>query len=242
MRKLITLMLVLAGLTGGSLIPADIVAAEPGAVKLSPKVQAYLDLRRSEFDLIPKERRQELQKIAAYVSHQQAAGQPARLTFICTHNSRRSHLSQIWAKVAASDQQVGNVETYSGGTEATAFNPRAIAAIQRAGLTVVKTTDGMNPRYTVRFSDADKGLNCFSKVYNDAPNPTTDFCAVLTCSQADQSCPIVKGSALRMAIPYEDPKVADDTPEEAARYDERSAQISREMLYLFSRVGESTQQ
>ncbi len=236
MRLLRKLMLVLPALTCGFLVPTDNVAAESRPA-ISPKVQAYLDQRRGEFDQIPAERQQQLQKIAAYVNRQKAAGQPARLTFICTHNSRRSHLSQIWAMVAAMEQGVAGVETFSGGTEATAFNPRAIAAIQRAGLIVEKTTEGKNPHYTVRCDNLGKGVTCFSKVYSDAPNPTKDFCAVMTCLQADESCPLVQGSALRIAIPYEDPKVADDTPEEAARYDERCAQISREMLYLFSRVG-----
>lgn len=236
MRLLRKLVLVLSGLSSGFLVPTDNVAAESKSA-ISPKVQAYLDQRRGEFDRIPAERQQQLQKIAAYVSRQKAAGQPARLIFICTHNSRRSHLSQIWAMVAAMEQRVAGIETFSGGTEATAFNPRAIAAIQRAGLTVEKMTEGKNPHYTVRCGDQGKGVTCFSKVYSKAPNPTTDFCAVMTCSQADQSCPLVQGSVLRIAIPYEDPKVADDTPEESARYDERCAQISREMLYLFSRVG-----
>jgi arsenate reductase (thioredoxin) len=61
----------------------------------------------------------------------------------------------------------------------------------------------------------------------------------MTCDEADQDCPFVKGAALRISLPYEDPKVADGTPEEAARYDARSRQIATEMLYLFSKVAAS---
>jgi hypothetical protein len=58
----------------------------------------------------------------------------------------------------------------------------------------------------------------------------------MTCSEADKNCPVVRGAAVRVALPYEDPKVADGTPAEAARYDERSRQIATEMFYLFSEV------
>jgi arsenate reductase len=86
----------------------------------------------------------------------------------------------------------------------------------------------------VRFDETDDPLICFSKVYNAPPNPQAGFCAVMTCSQADKSCPLVQGSSLRVAIPYEDPKVADDTQKETAEYDKRCQQICREMLFVFS--------
>lgn len=202
-----------------------------------PPLQSYVARRTAEFDQIPSERKEQLGTLAAYVSERVAAGKPVRLTFICTHNSRRSHLSQIWAATAAAHYGVPRVETFSGGTEATAFNPRAVAAVQRAGFRVEKADDGTNPRYGVKFATSVEPMICFSKVYSMAPNPQQEFCAVMTCSQADENCPLVNGCDLRMAIPYVDPKVADGTPEEADRYDERCRQIAREMLYLFSRVG-----
>jgi arsenate reductase len=155
------------------------------------------------------------------------------LTFVCTHNSRRSHLSQIWAQVAADYYGVSGLETYSGGTEATAFNPRAVAALQRCGLKIVVDDPSLaNPRYLVSTSDSSRTQVCFSKVYNESPNPTQGYCAVMTCSQADEACPVVMGCDLRMPIRYDDPKVADDTEFEAQRYDERAAQICTEMLYM----------
>jgi len=215
------------------------IAAEPtvGKTEIYPQLRVYLEARTAEFDQIPIERKNDLKKIALFVKSRTKAKQPTRLTFICTHNSRRSHISQIWAAAAASYYDIGGVETFSGGTEATAFNPRAIAAIKRAGLKVEKSVDGKNSRYEVRFTDTNNPLICYSKIYNEAPNPKEDFCAVMTCSQADKSCPIIDGSLLRVAIPYEDPKASDDKPEEEKTYDERSRQICREMLYLFSEAG-----
>lgn len=201
-------------------------------------VQSYLEQRAGEFDQIPPERQAELKKLANYVKDRTMAGKPTRLTFICTHNSRRSHLSQIWASAAADFYHIPAVESFSGGTEATAFNPRAIAAIERAGLLVEKTEVGKNPRYAVRYCATTTPLICFSKLYKDAPNPKDDFCAVMTCSQADRNCPRVEGSSLRVAVPFEDPKIADGTAEEAATYDERCRQICREMLFVFAQVRE----
>jgi len=203
-----------------------------------PTVQIYLDQRVTEFDQIPAERQEQLKKISLYIQRQHQEKQPANLTFICTHNSRRSHLAQIWAATAASYYGIGKVATFSGGTEATAFNSRAIAALERAGMKVKQTEEGKNPHYSVSYQDEGQGLDCFSKVYNQKPNPAENFCAVLTCADADKSFPTVTGSSMRIAIPYEDPKVADGTAEEAAKYDERSRQICREMLFLFSEVAQ----
>lgn len=203
---------------------------------LRPALRTYAGQRAGEFGQIPDERKEQLQQVADYVRARVDAGQPARLTFICTHNSRRSHLAQVWAQTAAAHYGVPHVATFSGGTEATAFNPRAVAALRRAGFNIPDPAAAPNPRYRVSFSEGAEPLVCFSKVYSDAPNPAADFCAVMTCSDADENCPMVAGAAGRIAIPYEDPKAFDGTEQEAAKYDERSRQIAREMLYLMSRA------
>lgn len=205
--------------------------------RLYPKLLRYLNERTTEFESIPSDRKAELTQVADYVRERLAKSKPAKLTFICTHNSRRSHLSQIWAHVAAEYYALVGVETFSGGTEATAFNPRAVAAMQRCGLKIVADDPAAtNPRYSVYTSDSATPQICFSKAYSDPPNPSKGYCAVMTCSQADDACPLVMGCDLRMPIRYEDPKVADDTEFEAQRYDERSAQICTEMLYMMSLV------
>src|SRR5260221_2576564 len=181
-------------------------------------VQSYVEQRVNEFDEIPDERKSQLQKLARYVESRVQSGEPARLTFICTHNSRRSHMSQIWASTAAAWYGIVGVETYSGGTEASAFNPRAIAALERSGLKSRKLDDSKNPRYEIRFEDTDHPLVCFSKAYGESPNPTEDYCAIMTCSQADKSCPTVEGASLRVALPFDDPKVTDRPPREAGPY------------------------
>lgn len=219
---------------GGLLYTVTQADTKDGHPTMYEKLNANLIARGAEFGDIPKQRQAELQTLADAINASQKEHKRASLLFICTHNSRRSHMSQIWAAVAARHYGVSNIHTYSGGTESTAFNPRAVAAVQRAGFRIDKTTDDANPIYHVRYADDAAPLTCFSKVYDDAPNPKEGFIAVMTCDSANEACPIVRGAAKRIGITYEDPKVADETPGEAAKYDERCAQIGREMLYVFS--------
>jgi arsenate reductase len=240
------------------LLPAAARAGDPPAENaMFPELSQYVAARVAEFDRIPAERQALLRQVAEAARKPLRDGRPLKMTFICTHNSRRSHMGQLWATVAATHYGVTPVETFSGGTQATAFNPRAVAALQRAGLQIAAedsgasdaaaggapaggASQGKNPRYRVRLGPSATPQVCFSKVYNESPNPQADFIAVMVCSQANEACPNVAGAAGRFGVEYDDPKAADGTPQEAARYDERSAQIAREMLYLFAQIrGES---
>lgn len=204
--------------------------------RLDPELSSYISDVQLELDLIPVDRRAELEQIVGFIQRRRRAGEIARLVFICTHNSRRSHLAQLWCQTAAHAYGLSGVETYSGGTEATAFNPRAVAALERAGFRITTGDEGPNPRYSVCFSDTAEPMVCFSKVYEHPPNPKEDFCAVMTCSAADEGCPVVFGASERIAIPYDDPKDSDGSEIEERTYDERCRQIAREMLYVTSRA------
>jgi len=212
-------------------------AVETREVSLNDELVSYLGDRLTEVDRILADRRTTMEQLARFVVERVEAGQPALLTFICTHNSRRSHMAQLWAQTAAHYFGVDRVETYSGGTEATAFNPRAVAALQRAGFLIDGQGEGGNPIYRVRWAESSAPMECFSKVYDRAPNPAEGFCAVMTCSAADSACPVVSGAGARIAIPFDDPKNFDGTDQETVKYDERCRQIAREMLYAFSRIG-----
>jgi arsenate reductase len=203
---------------------------------LNPKLSSYINTIKDDISKIPDERREELDKIAEFIQEQVKAGQPIQLTYICTHNSRRSHFGQIWAATAAAYYDIPNVKTYSGGTEATAFNERAVAACERAGFDITKTSDGKNPIYHVSYGAGAEPMKAFSKKYDDASNPQSNFCAIMTCSQADEACPVVKGAAARVAVPYDDPKAFDGSAQEKVKYDERCKQIATETLYVFSNV------
>lgn len=189
-----------------------------------------------EFSHIPSERKEMLQELTHFVETKLRSGQQIYLNFICTHNSRRSHLSQIWAQAAAYYYQIPNVICFSGGTEATAFNPRAVKAMLEAGFSIRMTKDGTNPVYDVRFAEGAEPVIAFSKKYDDPFNHNQDFAAIMTCSHADENCPLVLGATARIALTYDDPKNFDGTAHEAAKYMERVFQIGREILFAFSNV------
>jgi hypothetical protein len=129
-----------------------------------------------------------------------------------------------------------HVQAFSGGTEVTAFNPNAIKAISSAGLKVIPSEEGKdpkNPLMEVYFGEGPKIL-AFSKKYNEKPNPTAGFLAIMTCSDADENCPFIEGASLRIATPYDDPKHFDNTPKQNEKYSERCLQIASETFYMFS--------
>jgi len=183
---------------------------------------------------IALERKALLEEMAEYLREKLRTGQEIRLNFICTHNSRRSQFSQIWAQTAAAYYGI-EAFCYSGGVEVTTFNPRAVAAIQRDGFKVVQK-EGENPIYFVFFCDDSEPIMAFSKVYNDPINATKDFAAVMTCDHADENCPVISGAERRLPLRFEDPKAFDDSPLEEKMYSERSHQIAAELFYLFEKV------
>jgi len=199
-------------------------------------IQQTIDELVLGFDAIPNDRKSTLGRVASFIADGAAKGRQIELTFICTHNSRRSQMAELWAAAAATHYGIGGVKTHSGGTEVTAFNSRAVEAMRRAGF-VIENPGGHNPHYRVSYAREASAVECFSKRYDDPLNPRRDFVALMTCSQADESCPVVHGAALRVLIQYDDPKASDETPEETAVYDMRCKQIGTEMLYLLSRVG-----
>ena len=198
-------------------------------------LNAYiLAVLKSRPDLESK-RIQQLEPLSRYIFDKISQGEAAALNFICTHNSRRSHLGQIWLQMAAAYYDIDLVEAYSGGTEETAFNPRVVAALQRAGFAVEGGT-GENPRYEISSSLGDLHLVSFSKKYDHLENPKKDFCAVMACAEADEACPVIFGANLRVKLLYEDPKSADGTDHERTAYDERCFQIATEMFYVMKQV------
>ena len=205
---------------------------KPLLSELSAKTSQFIQ----EFNQIPPNRKVILNQLSEFIKSQKQAGKPVYLNFICTHNSRRSHISQLWAQAAAYYYGIENIFCFSGGTEATAFNPRAVKAMQDAGFNITTTKEGENPVYEVRYAKEAKPVIAFSKKYDDPFNQSANFAAVMTCSHADQNCPLVLGATARIALTYDDPKEYDGTPLEAAKYAERVHQIGREIFYAFSKL------
>lgn len=207
-------------------------------ISFYPELKTFIESLNQEAGQIPPARKDLLGRLADYIRKKRQAGAAVDLNFICTHNSRRSHISQIWAATAAAWYGLDDLTTYSGGTEATAFNPRAVSAMERAGFKI-ENPGGSNPHYQVRFSDDAPAVESFSKTFDDPFNPKQGFAAIMTCSDADENCPFIPGVDLRLPLTYDDPKAADDTPEETGRYDERVRQIGRELFYALQLVDAS---
>jgi arsenate reductase (thioredoxin) len=186
-----------------------------------------------EFKFIPASRVGILLELSQYIKSKNHQGSKIELIFICTHNSRRSHISQIWAQTAAAYYNIDGVISYSGGTEATAFNPRAVIAMEKAGFRITKPETNENPRYEVSFGNAAIPVIAFSKRFDAPSNPKSNFAAVMTCSHADENCPLVAGMEKRISLPYDDPKNFDGTPLESQKYVERVMEIGREILFAF---------
>jgi arsenate reductase len=183
---------------------------------------------------ISEARKRELEVLINYLRAKADKAQIPLLNFICTHNSRRSQFSQIWAQTAAAYYSI-KVKCFSGGVEVTAFNERAVSSLIRSGFSVEKKGE-TNPHYYLQFDLNSSPIIAFSKLYDDEVNPQEPFAAVMTCAHADENCPFIPNAEQRISIRYEDPKAYDQSPLEAKKYDERSLQIASEMLYVFSQV------
>ncbi|MCF8238710.1 MAG: protein-tyrosine-phosphatase [Saprospiraceae bacterium] len=199
------------------------------------QVTSYLDDRLMEFDQIEDERKAILLELSKYIREKRNKNQPVKLTFICTGNSRRSQLGQIWAATSAAYFNIEDISVFSGGTITTAFNRRIARSLMRSGF-MAETVSGNNSDYKVHYSEIRPPLVCFSKKYDDPSNPTSHFAAVMVCADADEHCPVVPGAEFRIAIPYIDPRLSDHSDWEDETYDERNAQIAREMLFVMSNV------
>lgn len=185
---------------------------------------------------ISDERRTILQPLIDFIQAKVDAKQIINLNFICTHNSRRSHLSQAWAQVTGSYFGIENLFCYSAGTEATALFPVAAKTLGNSGFKVETLSQGENPIYSIKYNENQHPIIGFSKTITSDFNPKSGFAAIMTCSSADQGCPFIVGAEKRIPITYVDPKVSDGTPQQSEKYEERSIQIATEMKFIFSQI------
>ncbi len=230
----------------GRLDPAEVRAAVEADVpesrrRLLPAVEAHADLLTTSFDLIDEPHREAGEALAGWIAANYRPGHPLHVTVICTGNSRRSILGSTMGNVAAAYHGMPEVRFHSGGTAPSAFNPRTIATLREVGIEVEPTgaeaprgePSTANPAYRVRWGrpgEPSTEATEFSKTYFDRSNPQTGFAALMVCGEADAGCPVVKGAALRVSMPYLDPKIYDGGAFEAVKYAERRDDIGRLML------------
>jgi arsenate reductase len=185
---------------------------------------------------IPEERKARLQSLMEYIQDKVTMGELIKLNFICTHNSRRSHLAQIWAQTMACYFNIDQLFCFSGGTEATALYPSIKDTLERQGFEFEISSTGKNPHYHLLFSDDAPAIVAFSKKYDAPFNPSSNFAAIITCSHADENCPMIVGAEKRILMSYEDPKKYDNSSQEIEGYAACSIQIACEMYHVFSAI------
>lgn len=197
-----------------------------------PKLSETIDYIKSS--TINKSRKEILQPLIDYIK--QNKNLPTNINFICTHNSRRSHLCQIWAQVAADFYGIAEVNCFSGGTEETELFPKVAATLREQGFEIEKISNQSNPVYGIKFGENNLPIIGFSKKYDHFFNPASRFVAIMTCSQADVGCPFIAGAEKRIPITFEDPKISDGLPNQSEVYASRSLEIASEMFYVFSQI------
>jgi len=201
---------------------------------MNPNITSIIQTFSSEN--VSNERKEVLKSLIIFIKDKISKGETILLNFICTHNSRRSHLSQIWAQTMAYHFGIKDVYCYSGGTVATAMFPKVAETLTKQGFDILQLSEAANPVYAVKYAPNEQAIICFSKEYSHAFNPSGNYGAVVTCNSADEACPIVFGAEARFPVKYDDPKAFDNTELMEAKYTERSLQIGEEMWYVFSMV------
>ena len=199
-----------------------------------PVLTQEIKLILESADKLNDDRKQLLDEAAGLLAGLYRSEQKIVLNFICTHNSRRSQLSESWAYAAAGYFELHKIQAVSGGTEATAFNARAVLALQKNGFQITKTTESSNPVYVVQAGPAMSVQKQYSKKYDSSMGTGEKFVAIMTCDHADQNCPFIPEALARISMNFVDPGKSDGTAQEAAIYLERSREIAANIFYMFA--------
>lgn len=211
--------------------------------KLNAKLRSHADYLTTTFDMIDVPHRQASQQLAAWMVANYEAGKPLEVVVVCTGNSRRSIIGSSMGNLAADYYGLSDIRFYSGGTAPSAFNRRTMAALQDVGFEITETGNEAtrgdlktpNPIVRVQWGEGLESRE-FSKHFAAEGNPQAGFAALMVCSEADAECPTVRGAALRLAMPYLDPKIYDGSAYESAKYAERRDDIGRTLLAALCQV------
>ena len=200
-----------------------------------PKIELIISKLLLSFDSIPLPRKQKLIGLAAELKVALSSSNALNLVFVCTHNSRRSHIGQLWGQLAAHYYGVNNVNSFSAGTEVTELNTNVIEMLQKVGCKVSTFQNVSNPAYLIEFGE-NQSLTCFSKLMEHDANPKVDFFAIMMCTEAEANCPFIPGAIHRIGLPFEDPKVYDNTTMVSAAYLSTFEEIGLQILFLFNQI------
>lgn len=184
---------------------------------------------------ISEDRKKILLRISDRISTIYKKESLVHLNFICTHNSRRSQLAQVWGFFAATHFKL-NINSFSGGTTVTAFFKNTLKTLQKAGFSFqLSDFSHQNPKYIISFKGSTKTILGFSKKYNH-PENKNPFIAITTCNNADKNCPFIPEATARFHLPFVDPKASDKTDLQNETYLKTNEQIAAEIYFIFSEI------
>jgi arsenate reductase len=184
---------------------------------------------------LAEDRKKILLKISETVATEYTENNVVNLNFICTHNSRRSQLGQVWAFYAANYFNL-NIDAFSGGTEVTAFYRNTVKTLQAVGFDFkIVEFSHQNPKYLISYKESTRSIFGFSKRFDDETNKNP-FIAITTCNNADKNCPFIPTAIERFHLPFVDPKFSDGTPEQSATYLKTNEHIAAEIFFIFTEI------
>ena len=94
-----------------------------------------------------------LDPLIGFIQNKKDLYEVIQLNFVCTHNSRRSHLAQIWAQTMAAYFNIQHVYCFSGGTEATYIYETTKKTLEEQGFIFKIKKKESNPTYQIFFSN-----------------------------------------------------------------------------------------
>ena len=184
------------------------------------------------------DRKKLLLKISEGISTEYKKEGIVNLNFICTHNSRRSQLGQVWCFFAANHFDL-NINSFSGGTEVTAFFRNTVKTLQSVGFSFhLANFSHQNPKYVISFEGTSKSILGFSKRYDNVENKNP-YIAITTCNNADTNCPFIPEAIYRFHLPFVDPKSSDGTELQEESYLKTNQQIAAEVYFILNEVKKS---
>jgi arsenate reductase (thioredoxin) len=185
---------------------------------------------------LDKNRRQLLTSIAQFIAEEIKANKKVNLNYICTHNSRRSQLAQVWSSYACNYFKLSEVNSFSGGTAITAFYRNTVKTLQEVGFNFqIVEFSHQNPVYAINYKNCIDPIIGYSKLYDDEYNKKP-FIAIITCSNAEENCPFIPDTIERFHLPFNDPKSFDNSLNQAEKYMETNKQIAGEIHFIFEKI------
>ncbi len=151
-----------------------------------------------------QKRKKRLDNIASVINEN--LNKTRSIVFLCTHNSRRSQICEVWGKVFAEIYRK-KININSAGAFKTVVHSQVYESIVKCGLVV-------DNKKEIFFDKKKFKLN--SKTIDSLT--MKNFIAVMTCSNAEKSCPNDPRSIRNIKMFFNDPRIYDETDKMSREY------------------------